>query len=89
MYNVYVKRKIFIITKIVLMNEKTRLSSEKEKIKESQTVTNGGTPTRHPLSGAGSGASQCMVERRGNFKHNISDPSFSSTFSSFFFFFFF
>ena len=38
MYNVYVekKRKIFIITKIVHMNEKTRLSSEKEKVKESQ-----------------------------------------------------
>ena len=38
MYNVYVKkRKIFIITKIVHMNEKTRLSSEKEKVKESQS----------------------------------------------------
>ena len=38
MYNVYVKkRKIFIITKIVHMNEKTRLSYEKEKVKESQS----------------------------------------------------
>ena len=37
MYNVYVKKKIFIITKIVHMNEKTRLSSEKEKVKESQS----------------------------------------------------
>ena len=38
MYNAYVKKiKIFIITKIVHMNEKTRLSSEKEKVKESQS----------------------------------------------------
>ena len=37
MYNVYVKINIFIITKIVHMNEKRRLSSEKEKVKESQS----------------------------------------------------
>ena len=38
MYNVYVKR-IFVITEIVHMNEKTGtdVSSEKEKIKESQS----------------------------------------------------
>ena len=30
-------KRIFIITKIVHMNEKTRLSSEKEKVKESQS----------------------------------------------------
>ena len=37
-YNVYVKR-IFVITKIVHMNEKTGIgvSSEKEKVKESQS----------------------------------------------------
>ena len=34
MYNVYVKRKIFFITKIVHMN--AGVSSEKEKVKESQ-----------------------------------------------------
>ena len=30
--------------------------------------------------------SRCMFERRGVFKHNISDSFFSSTFSCFFFF---
>ena len=37
-YNVYIKR-IFIITEIVHMNEKTRtsVSFEKEKVKESQS----------------------------------------------------
>ena len=34
------------------------LSSEKEKVKQSQTVTKGGTPARHPPLGAGLGASQ-------------------------------
>ena len=34
MYNVYVKRKVFIITEIVHMN--AGISSEKEKVKESQ-----------------------------------------------------
>ena len=39
-YNVYVKR-IFVITKIVHMNEKTGIgvSSEKEKVKESQSLS--------------------------------------------------
>ena len=39
MYNVYVKRRIFVITEIVHMNEKTGtcVSSEKEKVKESQS----------------------------------------------------
>ena len=49
MYNVYVKR-IFVITEIVRMNEKTGtgVSSEKEKVKESQfqSVT---LLARHPL----------------------------------------
>ena len=38
MYNVYVKR-IFVITKIVHMNEKTRtsVSSEKENVKKSES----------------------------------------------------
>ena len=35
MYNVYVKRTIFIITEIVHMN--AGVSSEKEKVKESQS----------------------------------------------------
>ena len=43
MYNVYVKRRIFVIIEIVHMNEKTGTSvrSEKEKVKEfqSQSVT--------------------------------------------------
>ena len=60
MYNVYVKR-IFVITEFMHMN--AGVSSEKEKVKESQsqTVTKGDTPARHPrltpTSGAGSGAS--------------------------------
>ena len=39
MYNVYVKKRIFVITEFVYMNEKTRtgVSSEKEKVKESQS----------------------------------------------------
>ena len=36
MYNVYVKRKIFIITEIVHMN--AGVISEKEKVKESQST---------------------------------------------------
>ena len=37
MYNVYVKKRIFVITEIVHINEKTGtcVSSEKEKVKES------------------------------------------------------
>ena len=54
MYNVYVKR-IFVITEIVRMN--ASVSSEKEKVKESQSrsVT---PPLDIPPSGAESGASQ-------------------------------
>ena len=39
MYNVYVKKNIFVITEIVCMNEKTGtgVSFEKEKVKESQS----------------------------------------------------
>ena len=50
MYNVYVKR-IFVITEIVRMNEKTGtgVSSEKENVKESQSRSQGDTPARHPL----------------------------------------
>ena len=46
MYNINVKR-IFVITEIVHMN--AGVSSEKEKVKESQsqTVTKGDTPARH------------------------------------------
>ena len=44
------------------------VSSEKEKVKESQsqTVTKGDTPARHPLSGAGLGASHSMNSDRRN-----------------------
>ena len=56
-YNVYVKR-IFVITEIVRMNEKTGtgVSSEKEKVKESQSRSV--TPPPDTPSGAGLGASQ-------------------------------
>ena len=54
MYNVYVKR-IFVITEIVHMNEKTGtgVSSEKEKVKESQSRSV--TPSLDTPSGAGLG----------------------------------
>ena len=54
MYNVYVKR-IFVITEIVHMNEKTgtSVSSEKEKVKESQSRSV--TPSLDTPSGAGLG----------------------------------
>ena len=53
------------------MDEKTGtgVNSDKEKVKESQsqsqTVTKNGTPARHPLRVAGSGAShqRCSVKR--------------------------
>ena len=46
MYNVYVKKRIFVITEIVYMNEKTGIdvSSEKEKVKESQSQSRSMTP---------------------------------------------
>ena len=68
MYNVYVKR-IFVITEIVHMNEKTgtSVSSEKEKVKESQSRSV--TPSLNTPSGAGLGAS-----------HNPSFPCTSSIF---------
>ena len=51
MYNVYVKR-IFVITQIVHMNEKTwtYVNSEKEKVKESQSRSV--TPSLDTPSGA-------------------------------------
>ena len=54
MYNVYVKR-IFVITEIVHMNEKTGtgISSEKENVKESQSRSV--TPSLDTPSGAGLG----------------------------------
>ena len=54
MYNVYVKR-IFVITEIVHMNEKTwtDVNSEKEKVKESQLRSV--TPSLDTSSGAGLG----------------------------------
>ena len=57
MYNVYVKRRIFVIIEIVHMNEKTGIgvSSEKEKVKESQSQSV--TPPLDTPSGAGLGAS--------------------------------
>ena len=53
MYNVYVKRRIFVITKFVHMN--AGVSFEKEKIKESQSQRDTSLDTP---SGAGLGASQ-------------------------------
>ena len=55
MYNVYVKR-IFVIIEIVHMNEKTgtSVSSEKEKVKESQSRSV--TPSLDTPLGAGLGA---------------------------------
>ena len=57
MYNVYVKRIIFVITKIVHMNEKTGtgVSFEKEKVKESQSQSV--PPSLDTPSGAGLGTS--------------------------------
>ena len=57
MYNVYVKR-IFVVTEIVHMNEKTgtSVSTEKEKVKESQSRSV--TPSLDTPSGVGLGASQ-------------------------------
>ena len=60
MYNVYVKR-IFVITEFVHMN--VGVNSEKEKVKESQTVTatvtKRDTLTRHPLRVPGLGRHNC------------------------------
>ena len=60
MYNVYVKR-IFVITEIVHMNEKTGtgVSSEKEKVKESQSRSV--TPSLDTPSGAGLGCHNLVV----------------------------
>ena len=57
MYNEYVKR-IFVIIEIVHMNEKigTSVSSEKEKVKESQSRSV--TPSLDTPSGVGFGTSQ-------------------------------
>ena len=55
MYNINVT-KIFVIIEIVHMN--AGVSSEKEKIKESQSVTKRVTPSLDTLSGAGLRASQ-------------------------------
>ena len=54
MYNINVKR-IFVITEIVHMN--ASVSSEKEKVKESQSQSRKVTPWLDTPSGAGSGAS--------------------------------
>ena len=68
MYNVYVKR-IFVITEIVRMN--AGVSSEKEKVKESQSVTKGGTPARHPLRVPGRGRHTSTYFNRVFRKSNI------------------
>ena len=61
MYNINVKR-IFVITEIVRMDEKTStgVSSEKEKVKESQSKSQSRrvAPSLDTPSGAGFGASQ-------------------------------
>ena len=61
MYNVYVKR-IFVITEIVHMNEKTGtgVNSEKEKVKESQSRSV--KPSLDTPSGVGLGASHIYIE---------------------------
>ena len=69
MYNVYVKRKIFIITEIVHMN--VGVSSEKEKVKESQTVTKCDTLALHPLWVPGWG--------RHTYILNFESPTFQRT----------
>ena len=63
MYNVYVKR-IFVITQIVHMNEKTGIgvSSEKEKVKESQSRSV--TPSLVTPSGAGLGRHNPLISLR-------------------------
>ena len=63
MYNVYVKR-IFVITEIVHMNEKTgtSVSSEKEKVKESQSRSV--TPSLDTPSGAGLGRHKLVVSEQ-------------------------
>ena len=60
MYNVYEKR-IFVITEIVHMNKKTGtgVSSEKEKVKESQSRSV--TPSLDTPSGAGLGRHNLVV----------------------------
>ena len=58
MYNINVKN-FFVITEIVHMN--AGVSSEKEKVKESQSVTRL-HPRSTPTSGAGSGASQMGLD---------------------------
>ena len=56
MYNINVKR-IFVITEIMHMN--AGVTSEKEKVKEFQSVTvKSVTPPLYATSGAGLGASQ-------------------------------
>ena len=56
MYNVYVKERIFVITEIVHINEKTgtSVSCEKEKVKESQSRSV--TPSIDTPSGVALGA---------------------------------
>ena len=68
MYNVYVKR-IFVITKIVHMNEKTGtgVSSEKEKVKESQSRSV--TPSIDTPSGVGWGHHKKIA-----YENNLVDP---------------
>ena len=62
MYNVYVKkRKIFIITKIVHMNEKIRLSSEKEKVKEFQSQSRRVAPPLDIHFGCWVGGVTCII----------------------------
>ena len=64
MYNVYVKR-IFVITEIVHMNEKTGtgVNSEKEKVKESQSRSV--TPSLDTPSGAELGRhTYCLLQSR-------------------------
>ena len=61
MYNINLKR-IFVITEIVHIN--AGVSSEKEKVKESQTITKRDTPARHPHRVPGRGRHNLVVSEQ-------------------------
>ena len=63
--HVYVKR-IFVITEIVHMN--AGVSSEKEKVKESQSQSRSVTPSLDTTSGAWFGASQYLGSSFSSFR---------------------
>ena len=60
MYNVYVKRRIFVITEIVHMN--AGVSSEKEKVKESQSQSRSVAPSLDTHFGCRVGGVTFVIE---------------------------